>query len=96
MKVKEQFCEKISQELAVFKALKLKTTKEDIFSSSFEVEMYVILYEVLVDQIDDLSEAFMKSLMDEPKGVLKTLYESWLLSKGDNFNQVENFIKEVA
>ena len=97
MDLKQRFCRSITEELERYKNAKLQTSKEEIFASSYEVEMYIVIYEVLVDQIDDLSESFMLELLECNDGILDRLYNKWLLSRDDNFNQVKNYImKEVA
>ena len=71
-------------ELQLFKDSKLRQEKEDIFKSSYEIEIYVNLYEVLLAYLGDLQENAIRGLLNLKFGILEFLYQEWL-TREDGF-----------
>ena len=54
-------------ELQLFRDSMLQREKEDIFQSSYVIEVYVNLYEIFMVHIDNLDIGIMRSFFDELK-----------------------------
>ncbi len=94
--IRTNFCCLIASELEKFKSEMLAKSKNDILGTSYMIELYIIIYEVLMANAESIPEKVLAFLIDEAsdKGIIKTLYDSWLLSKGDSYNEVEKYILE--
>lgn len=71
-------------ELQLFKDAKLQREKADIFKASYEIEIYVNLYEIFSVHIDNLQENTIRRLLSLKFGILEFIYQEWL-SKEDGF-----------
>ena len=83
-KLRELLSKRLYLELQLFKDAKLMQEKEDIFRSSYEIEIYVHLYEILTAHIDNLQKDVIRKLLNLKSGILESLYQEWL-TKEDCF-----------
>lgn len=65
-------------ELQIFKDSILQKEKEDIFKSSYKIEVYVNMYEILVVHIDNLDVNTIRRLLSLHFGILEHIYQEWL------------------
>mgnify|MGYP006865376276 CR=1 FL=1 len=65
-------------ELQLFKDSKLRQEKEEIFRASYEIEIYVNLFEILLVQIEKLQEDAIRKWLGFPSGILESIYRGWL------------------
>jgi len=63
-------------ELQLFKDSMLRKEKEDIFKSSYEIEVYVNLYEIFTVHIGRLNVDTMRRLLSLNFGILEHLYRN--------------------
>lgn len=78
MTVKERFCKKVYDELTEFKRKLLKESKSEILGSSYKTEVYVNLYEVLMENVDDFSDALLNNLIAQGTNILESLYINFM------------------
>ena len=71
-------------ELQLFRDSMLRKEKEDIFKSSYEIEVYVNLYEIFMVHTEDLEADTMRRLLNLKFGIMEHLYQEWL-SRDDSF-----------
>ena len=71
-------------ELQLFKDSILQKGKEEIFQSSYEIEVYVGLHEIFTAQIANLDSGAMRRLLKLGSGILEHAYWGWL-DKEDSF-----------
>ncbi|MCM1027596.1 MAG: hypothetical protein NC432_14285 [Roseburia sp.] len=76
--LKKLLSKRLYLELQLFKDSKLMQEKEEIYQSSYEIEVYLNLYEVLAAQLDSLREEVLRRLLSFRFGILKSLYQEWL------------------
>lgn len=72
------FVNRLYLELQLFKDSKLRQKKEEIFQASYEIEIYVNLFEILLVQTEKLQEDAVRKLLNSPAGILESIYRGWL------------------
>ena len=72
------FVNRLYLELQLFKDSKLRQEKEEIFQASYEIEIYVNLFEILLVQTEKLQEDAVRKLLNSPIGILESIYRGWL------------------
>lgn len=75
---------RLHMELQLFKDFMFQKEKADIFKSSYRIEIYVNLYEILVMYTDDLQRDMIRELLGLNFGILDHLYQEWL-DREDSF-----------
>lgn len=78
-------------ELQLFKESMLQKGKGDIFQSSYEVEIYVNLYEIFMMHIDNLDIDTMRRLLNLKTGIMEQLYQEWLSREDGFFDELREY-----
>lgn len=81
MDVKElrgPFVNRLYLELQLFKDSKLRQGKEEILQASYEIEIYVNLFEILMAQANKLQEDAIRKWLGFPFGILEVICRGWL------------------
>lgn len=90
-------CLKLHQELSSFRDDEMCRDKDAIYGDCFQIHMYIIIYEIMVEELERLPKSKLKALLDQPTSIIRGIYEQWLEKNGDGYNQIQEFImKEVA
>ena len=76
-------------ELQLFKDSLLQMEKEDIFKSSYKIEVYVNLYEIFTVHTEDLEEDTMRKLLNLKFGILEHIYQEWLSQEDSFFDELK-------
>ena len=71
------YCEKLSRELAAYKASILEMDKEEIYGAAYEIDCVISIYETLIETAESRAEDFLESVIVFP-GLLLFLYHEWL------------------
>ena len=79
-------------ELQLFKDSMLQREKEDIFQSSYEIEIYVNLYEIFMMHIGNLDIGIMHRLLNLKFGIMEHLYQEWLSRDDSFFDELKAFV----
>lgn len=90
--IKELFYKRIYAELLNFKNDMLTQDKEIIYRSSYKIEFFVNVYEILVDQAEKQSEAVLYRLVYQCTGILDSLYEEWLRTEDNAFSELQEYV----
>lgn len=90
--IKELFYKRIYAELLNFKNDMLTQDKEIIYRSSYKIEFFVNVYEILVDQVEKQSEAVLYRLVYQCTGILESLYEEWLRREDNAFSELQDYV----
>ena len=90
--IKELFYKRIYAELLNFKNDMLTQDKEIIYRSSYKIEFFVNVYEILVDQAEKQSEAVLYRLVYQCTGILDSLYEEWLRMEDNAFSELQEYV----
>ena len=78
-------------ELQLFRDSMLQKGKEDIFQSSYEIEIYVNLYEISMMHIENLDADTMRRLLSLSFGILEHIYQEWLSREDGFFNELREY-----
>ena len=78
-------------ELQLFKDSMLRKGKEDIFKSSYEIEIYVNLYEIFMIYIADLKAETLRRLLNLKSGIMEHIYQEWLSQEDSFFNELREY-----
>lgn len=90
--IKELFYKRIYAELLNFKNDLLTQDKEIIYRSSYKIEFFTNVYEILVDQAEKQSEAVLYRLVYQCTGILDSLYEEWLRMEDNAFSELQEYV----
>lgn len=82
--LQELLRQRLHLELMCFKDSMFQHGKEDIFKSSYRIEIYVNLYEILLVHTENLQGGMIRELLGLGFGILDSLYQEWL-DREDNF-----------
>ena len=64
---------------------------EDIFRSSYEIEIYVNLYEILTAHIDNIQKDVVRRLLNLKTGILEQLYREWLTREDCFYDELRSY-----
>ena len=78
-------------ELQLFRDSMLRKEREDIFKSSYVIEIYVNLYEIFMVHIDNLDIDTMRRLLNLKFGIMEHLYQEWLSRDDSFFDELKAF-----
>ncbi len=78
-------------ELQLFKDSMLRKGKGDIFKSSYEIEIYVNLYEIFMVHIDNLNVDTMRRLLSLNFGILGHIYQEWLTREDSFYDELRAY-----
>ena len=78
-------------ELQMFKDSLLQMEKEDIFKSSYKIEVYVNLYEIFTVHTEDLEADTMRRLLNLKSGILEHIYQEWLSQEDSFFDELKGY-----
>ena len=81
-------------ELQLFKDSMLRKEKEDIFQSSYEIEIYVNLYEIFLAHIANLGEDAVRRLLGLNFGILEFVYRGWLSREDGFYDELRSYACE--
>lgn len=78
-------------ELQLFRDSMLQKGKEDIFKSSYEIEIYVNLYEIFVEHIGGLKADILRRLLNLNSGIMEHAYQEWLSREDGFFDELREY-----
>lgn len=90
-KLRDLFSERLYLELQLFKDSMLRKEKYDIFKSSYEIEIYVNLYEIFMAHINNLDIDTMRRLLRLPFGILEYIYQEWLTREDGFYDELKTY-----
>lgn len=88
---------KLNNEIHAFRDEELGLEREDILGDCFKINMYIIIYEVLIENMNTMRKSVMRELLDQQDNIIDRIYESWIETYGDDYERIKCFVeKEVA
>ena len=90
--LRELLLQRLHMELLLFKDSMLQKEKEDIFMDSYRIEIYVNLYEILVEHADTLGADTMRMLLNLNYGILETVYQKWMGKKDSFYDELNTYV----
>lgn len=92
--LREVFSERLHIEIQLFKDSMLRKSKADIYAASYRIEMYVNLYEILVEQAERMSEMLIRAMVYYPGGILDAFYEEWLKREDNFYTEIKDYVED--
>ena len=90
--LKELLSEKLHVELYLFKESMLCKTKMEIYESSYKIEVFVNVYEILIEETENLDSETLRGLLHWKYGILESLYEEWLGCRDDAYDELKAYV----
>lgn len=92
MGTREIFCRRMDMELQLFRESLFKESGDVVYGSSYKIEVFVNLYEILAGLSDGMAEETMENIMQEGSGMLETLYQGWLKREDSFYAELEEYV----
>lgn len=89
--LKDLLSKRLYLELQIFKDSMLRHEKADIFGASYEIEIYVNLYEIFMVHADNLKKDTIRGLLNLRSGILESVYQEWLKREDRFFDELKVF-----
>lgn len=84
--------QRLHMELLLFKDSILLMKKEDIFTSSYKIEVYVNLYEIFAEHTGFLKEDTMRNLLNYNYGILESFYLELMERKDGFYDELNAYV----
>ena len=86
---KRLLAKRLYLELRMYKYATLRKSKEEIYESSYQTEMMAVIYEILLESIEYITENTAFHLLWWNHGILEFLYEEWLKKEDSSFEELK-------
>lgn len=90
--LKDLLLKRLHIELQLFKDSILRQSKEEVYKSSYKIEVFVNSYEILVEDMERLDEDTVRGLLYQNFGILDFLYQEWLTREDCVFDELKAYI----
>ena len=89
---KRLLAKRLYLELRMYKYATLRKSKEEIYESSYKTELLAVIYEILLESIEYITENTAFHLLWWNHGILEFLYEEWLKKEDSSFEELKAHI----
>lgn len=90
--LKNLLWQRLYLELQVFKYSVLQQSKEEIYHSSYQIEIFVNIYEILMEELENLDEETMTVLIYQNGSILRFFYEEWMAREDSIFDELKTCV----
>jgi hypothetical protein len=90
--LKDLLLKRLHIELQLFKDSILRQPKEEIYKSSYKIEVFVNSYEILLEDMERLDGDTVRGLLYQNFGILDFLYQEWLTREDCIFDELKAYI----
>ena len=90
--LKDLLLKRLHIELQLFKDSILRQPKEEIYKSSYKIEVFVNSYEILLEDMERLDGDTVRGLLYRNFGILDFLYQEWLTREDCIFDELKAYI----
>lgn len=92
LEMRDLLAKRLYLELQLFKSDTLRQTKEDIYNTSYKIEVFVNAYEALLESVENLNDQTVCKLIHWDGGILEFLYQEWLTKQDCIFDELKAYI----
>lgn len=92
--LREILLDRLHLEVQLFKDSMLRKSKSDIYASSYKIETYINLHEILADQVGQMKKPLLRKLLYQPSGILDAFYEEWLTRDDDSYMELHDYVED--
>lgn len=79
-------------ELQLFKDTLLQQEKEEIYNSSYKIEAFADIYEILLGSLGQLDEGILRGFLHQESGILENFYQGWLTREDCIFDELKAYV----
>ena len=90
--LREIFLERLHIELYLFKDCMLRKTKKEIYEASYKIEVFVNVYEILLEDTENLDSGTLRGILHWRYGILESLYQEWLGRDDNSFDELKAYM----
>ena len=90
--LKELFLERLHVELHLFRDSMLQRTKKEIYEASYKIEVFVNVYEILMEEVENLDIESVRGVLHWRYGILESLYKEWLGYRDDAYDELKAYV----
>ena len=90
--LKELLLERLHIELHLFRDSMLQKTKKEIYEASYKIEVFVNVYEILLEDTENLDSGTIRGNLHWKYGILESLYEEWLGRDDNSFDELKAYV----
>lgn len=90
--LKKLLLDRLYLELQLFKDATLQQEKEEIYKSSYKIETFTNIYEILLEGAGQLKEGTVRRLIFQRSGILDALYQEWLTRDDCIFDELKAYV----
>ena len=90
--LKELFSERLHIELHLFRDSMLQKTKKEIYEASYKIEVFVNVYEILLEDTENLDSGTIRGNLHWKYGILESLYQEWLGHRDDSYDELKAYV----
>ena len=92
--LRELLLERLHIELNLFKDSMLQKEKGDIYEASFKIEVFITIYEILLEDVKELGRDGVRTLIYWKYGILESLYQEWLGREDSFYEELRTFVDD--
>jgi hypothetical protein len=70
----------------------LQETKKEIYEASYKIEVFVNVYEILMEEVENLDIETVRGILHWKYGILESLYEEWLGYRDDSYDELKAYV----
>ena len=84
--------ERLHIEIHLFKDSMLHKAKEGIYEASYKIEVFVNVYEILLESVGELDTETICGLLYRRHSILESLYQEWLGWDDSSFDELKAYV----
>ena len=92
--LKELLLERLHIELNLFKDSMLQKEKGEIYEASFKIEIFINIYEILLEDVEGLGMDEVRRLLHFKYGILEALYQEWLTRDDGSYDELKDYVND--
>ena len=92
--LRETLLERLHVEIQLFKDSMLCRDKEDIYAECYKIELYINIYEILVEETDRMPELLLRKLLYQNFGILDAFYQEWLGRDDSSYAELREYVED--
>ena len=92
--LKELLLERLHIELNLFKDSMLQKEKKEIYEGSYKIEVFVNVYEILLEEAANLDMETIRGLLYWRYGILESLYQEWLTRDDGSYEELRVYVND--
>ena len=81
-------------ELKIFQYELLSKSKREIYDASYKIEIMAIIYEILIEQLEEMKEEIVHHLILWKGNLMEDIYSRWLKKEDSSYEELKLHVEE--